>query len=464
MTVLKQDKKNFVSTRNACKVCSPLGASVAFKGIRKCVPLIHGSQGCSTYIRRYLISHYKEPVDIASSNFSADTPIYGGYQNFERALDNITSQFNPDAIAICTTCLSETIGEDISMFISEYKEARKDKKIPELIEASTPSYQGTHMDGFHEAVTSIVKYMGSKGPTIDQVNILPGFVSPADIRYLKEIFDDFGIQTLMLPDYSDTLDNPNWHEYIHLPNGGTPIEELKTCGQSKATFEFGEILNKGKIYGAVKNTKLNPTAGEYMENNFDVPLIRQPLPFGVTLTDRLFNSISGFSGKAMPEKHKMERGRLIDLYADGHKYVFGKKAILYGEEDFVLSMAYFLKEIGMIPSLVATGGSSTELSHRITSLFEGEEVQVHENVDFEKIKELTHGIVPDIIIGNSKGYYIAREMQIPIVRVGFPIHDRIGGQNIKHVGYRGASEMFTTIVNTLLTYRQDNSPVGYKYM
>jgi nitrogenase molybdenum-iron protein NifN len=67
------DKDNsFASTRNACKLCTPLGACVAFKGIEGCVPLIHGSQGCATYIRRYMISHYREPVDIASSNFSEE--------------------------------------------------------------------------------------------------------------------------------------------------------------------------------------------------------------------------------------------------------------------------------------------------------------------------------------------------------------------------------------------------------
>ena len=36
----------FASTRNACKLCAPLGASVVFKGIKGGVPMIHGSQGC----------------------------------------------------------------------------------------------------------------------------------------------------------------------------------------------------------------------------------------------------------------------------------------------------------------------------------------------------------------------------------------------------------------------------------
>ena len=49
--------KHFTSTRNACKLCTPLGACLAFRGVEGCIPFLHGSQGCSTYIRRYLISH-----------------------------------------------------------------------------------------------------------------------------------------------------------------------------------------------------------------------------------------------------------------------------------------------------------------------------------------------------------------------------------------------------------------------
>jgi nitrogenase molybdenum-iron protein NifN len=81
-----EKEKAFTSTRNACKVCTPLGGSIVFKGIEGCVPLIHGSQGCATYIRRYLISHYKEPVDIASTNFTEETAIFGGEKTYSSPL------------------------------------------------------------------------------------------------------------------------------------------------------------------------------------------------------------------------------------------------------------------------------------------------------------------------------------------------------------------------------------------
>jgi len=36
------------------------------------------------YIRRYLISHFREPVDIASTNFSEDAAVFGDERIFIR--------------------------------------------------------------------------------------------------------------------------------------------------------------------------------------------------------------------------------------------------------------------------------------------------------------------------------------------------------------------------------------------
>ena len=127
------------ATQNACKLCSPLGAALVFKGIEGAIPLLHGSQGCSTYIRRYLISHFKEPIDIACTNFGEQTAIFGGGANMKLALDNILAQYTPGMIGVATTCLAETIGDDVPMFIREYRSAHTDDSLPPIVpeEAST---------------------------------------------------------------------------------------------------------------------------------------------------------------------------------------------------------------------------------------------------------------------------------------------------------------------------------------
>ncbi len=90
--------------------------------------------------------------------------------------------------------------------------------------------------------------------------------------------------------------------------------------------------------------------------------------------------------------------------------------------------------------------------------------QVFENMDFYDISELAESLKPDLIVGNSKGYPLAKKLSIPLIRVGFPIHDRMGGQRILHLGYRGAQSLFDLVVNACIAMKQDGSPIGYSYM
>ena len=71
-------------------------------------------------------------------------------------------------------------------------------------------------------------------------------VSPADLRYLKAVFRDFGLEPILLPDYSDTLDGPAWSEYQRIPPGGTPIDAIRRMGCARATIEFGSVWPRGR--------------------------------------------------------------------------------------------------------------------------------------------------------------------------------------------------------------------------
>jgi nitrogenase molybdenum-iron protein NifN len=417
--------------------------------------LIHGSQGCSTYIRRYVISHFREPIDIASSNFSESSAIFGGGENLKKALDNLTRQYQPEAIGISTTCLSETIGDDVRLYLDEYRRAAKNTgPIPALIHASTPSYSGTHMEGYHAAIRATVETLAEKGPRSGAINIIPGFLSPADIRHLKEIVSGFGIAFTMFPDYSETLDGESWPEYQKLSAGGTPVEAIRGMGRAAATIQMGKSLE-----GAM-------SAARFLEERFGVRMHTLGLPLGVRETDRFFDALSSFAGAQVPALYEKERGRLVDAYIDGHKYVFGKRAVIYGEVDLVAAMASFLDEIGMVPAVCATGASTVRFKSIVRAGIEHsrEEPVIAEDTDFVSMLDACRVAKPDIVIGSSKGYFLAKNLGLPLVRVGFPIHDRLGGQRILHVGYRGTQQLFDRIVNRLLETTQESSPVGYSYI
>ena len=460
-------KPSYVSSRNACKLCAPLGASLVFQGLEGCIPMIHGSQGCATYIRRYMISHYKEPMDIASSNFSEESTIYGGNKNFVQGIDNIRKQYSPKVMGIASTCLSETIGEDIPALIAEYKTGKEDDKtMPLFVHASTPSYQGTHMDGFHEAVLGAIKSLSKEGTKQERINLFSGFISPADIRMLKEIMNDFEIEYTLFPDYSESLDNPCWKDYHLIPEGGTPVKDIENTANAKASIEFGTVLNKGSIPGRILDKKGVLSAGEWLQDKYLIENNTVLLPTGIDASDKFFGLLEKYTGKKMPLKYALQRGRLVDSYIDSHKYVFGKKAMIYGEEDLVISLCSFLAEIGITPIIIASGGESGLLKNELVSrsLIDPDTTIVMSGADFESMRDIALEVHPDILIGNSKGYYISRELGVPLVRIGFPIHDRAGGPRQKQLCYEGTQELFDRIVNALLEYKQEHSPIGYKYM
>ena len=410
--------KNFTATQNACNLCAPLGAALAFKGIANTVPLLHGSQGCSTYIRRYMISHFKEPLDIACSNFAEDTAIFGGGANLKLAIDNIRHQYNPELIGVATTCLSETIGDDVPMFIRTYRENCKGESLPELVHVSTPSYQGTHMQGFHGAVRSLIAALAQKGASDNRtfVNIFPGMVSPADLRHIKEILHDFNLDAAIVPDYSDTLNGPLWTEYQRIPEGGTSVGAIKKTGGAAASIECGLLLAEEK-----------ETAGTFLEKRFGVGLHRMGLPIGIRQSDQFFDLISQISGMPLLEKYSAQRGRLLDALVDGHKLLNGVRVALFGEEDLVAGLAAFCGEVGILPILCATGGGDGKFEQVIKNVIpkhHHDKMKMLVNTDFVSMETILKDDRPDLLIGHSKGYAMSRRLGVPLIRVGFPVHDR----------------------------------------
>jgi nitrogenase molybdenum-iron protein NifN len=279
-------------------------------------------------------------------------------------------------------------------------------------------------------------------------------VSAADLRHLKEILTDFGLNYTLLPDYSESMDGATWSQYEKLQSGGTTLSAIAATGSAQVSIEFGRTL------------VATDTAGTTLSNQFGVPRHLLGLPIGIRESDAFFDLLASLSGHETPVKYQLERGRLVDSLIDGHKYVFKKRAVIFGEEDLVIGLTAFLCEMGIMPVLCATGGHSHHFEEALRQATPSlpSETHVSEDFDFAGISELAHSIEPDFLIGSSKGYQIARSLRVPLIRVGFPIHDRLGGQRVLHLGYRGAQELYDRIVNALLEVKQETSTVGYAYL
>jgi nitrogenase molybdenum-iron protein NifN len=436
---------------NPCKVCAPLGASLAFKGVAGAVPLLHGSQGCATYIRRYLISHFRDPVDIASSSFDEMAAVFGGRDSLVRALDNVATTYAPTLIGVATTCLSETIGDNVKDILLHYQpEAGRECA---RVHVGTPSYAGTHLDGYYDTVLALVEALAGGGTTREMVNLFPGIVCPEDLRWLRRTALAFGLEPCLLPDYSDTLDGGQWTEYCRLPPGGTSLAEIRASGRAKGSVELG--WSQGA----------RETAGRYLNRDFGIPCETLGLPIGVEATDLFLAALARISGRPVPAELEAERARLLDAYADAHKVLAGQRAVVFGDEDTAIALALFLAEIGVAPVLVASGGTGALALSAVAAYpaLEKFAATFLPDTDFGRLGEAAKQAGPTLLVGHSKGSKLARELDLPLVRLGFPVHDRFGAARLSSLGYAGSHRLFDDVVNSILAHRQAKSDVGYFY-
>lgn len=429
--------RNFVNLNvNPCKMCMPVGAIIAFKGIEKSITLLHGSQGCSAYMRTYMTAHFNEQIDVASSSLNEHGAVYGGGENLKKALKNVIKVYNPKFLGVATTCLAETIGEDIKRITTEFIEEEGIKDI-KIIPTSTPGYGGTQSEGYFTAVKSIVMELAKDSTPNNKINVIASHMSPGDVRNIKSILDAFEIDYILLPDISNTLDAPFNKEYSRIQKGGTTLEDIAIMAGARATIEISATVSD------------ELSSGQYLKDTYNIPLYKCPIPIGIENTDAFMNILSDISNKPIPEQFVEERGRMIDAMIDAHKYNAVGRAVIYGEPDLIFSVSKLCFENGIKPVLICTGAENTNLKELLNNEVEKyeEKIVIIDDTDFQTIQKYAEELEVNILIGSSNGKFLTEKHGIPPVRIGFPIHDRMGGQRLVYTGYNGSTKLLDDITN-----------------
>lgn len=434
---------------NPCKMCTPMGAVTALYGIKKCMSILHGSQGCSTYIRRHMATHYNEPVDIASSSLTEEGTVFGGASNLIKGLENLIRLYNPEVIGVSTTCLAETIGEDIKAIIKNFYTANPECKV-KIIPVSTAGYAGTQYEGFFKALQAVVANVEMDTRANNKINIITGMISPADTRYLKQLLDDLGANYILLPDLAENLDGVHVDVYNRLPSEGTSLEQISQMAGAKFTIELSTFVSDD----------ISPA--KYLADHYGVPYRRMDLPVGLKATDAFIKKIVELGGVISPQLTK-ERGRYLDAMVDSHKYNALGRATVFGEPDFVKAIINLCSENGIVPVVSATGAACTKFQEEIEAPIKKvaaglfvENYAMVDDADFETIEQLTLDLKANILIGNSDARRIAEKHSIDLVRCAFPIHDRVGGQRVQMIGYAGSLQLLDRISNVLLGNKESS--------
>ncbi len=442
--------KNRAVCIDPSRTCMPFGAMWATLGVHRAIPFVQGAQGCTTYVRYTFSRVFREPATIANASFHEDAAVFGGRKNLIRGVRNLVCRYQPELISIVTTCSSEVIGDDINSFLDEAIELMEEEMGPEVRDAvkfvvvNTPSFAGSHVEGYNRAAREFLKTLAkSTGQSTEDIYFIPGFMMPGDIRELKHMMDLMDVSYRILFDISDTLDCPLVgmpNRIPYYPPGGTKVEEFVRAGDARGLFA------------------LSPDAGgagaTWLERRFKVPSRAITMPIGVKNTDNLIKAVAEVAERPISEKIRWERGILLDAMADTLHYTMSKRVALCGDPDFVAAATGFVCELGMIPTYILIGTKSRTAEATIREVCEEyghNPVIMNDSDQFEWEYALKNDI-PDVILGHSRCVNISREIQVPLVRYGFPVYDRVGFQREPIIGYRGGERLLARIVNAILDY------------
>lgn len=445
----KEIKERSALTVNPAKTCQPIGAMYAALGIHGCLPHSHGSQGCCSYHRSALTKHYKEPIMAATSSFTEGSSVFGGQANLVAAIDNIFTIYDPQVIAVHSTCLSETIGDDLRQITQKAKE---DGKVPlgkHIIYCNTPSYVGSHVTGYANMLKGIVDYFPeTTGKKADRINLISGWIEPSDMREVKKLTEMMGADYILFPDTSDVVDAPQTGKYHMYPKGGTTVTDLIASGNSKATLAFGEWATK--------------LAAIHMENRCKVPFEITDIPIGISATDRFISILAKLAEVPIPESITNERGRLVDVITDMQQYLNEKRVALWGDPDQLIPLVEFLVDLGMKPVYIVSGTPGKKMSKRLETILADHVPEAKyangERADMFLMHQWIKNEPVDLLIGNTYGKYISRDENIPFMRMGFPIMDRIGHSYFPTVGYMGGIRILEKILGLFMDKQDADAP------
>ncbi|MDO0821909.1 nitrogenase molybdenum-iron protein subunit beta [Desulfosporosinus nitroreducens] len=449
-------EKNFAREKlviNPAKACQPLGALLCALGIEASLPFVHGSQGCAAYFRSTLSRHYREPVAAVSDSMTEDSAVFGGQSNLIEGLKNANALYSPKVIAMFTSCMAEVIGDDINAYLGNAKEQEAIPKDLPVALANTPSFKGSHITGYDTMLKGLIECLAvprQEGKINDRLYVVPGFDTyTANLREYKRLLKVMEAPFTLLPDQSDVLDAPNLGTYELYP-GGTPITEMN------------EALNAGSFLFA--QTYSTPTTRKYLAGK-EVPVEVISMPIGIGGTDKFIEAVAKFTGKEVQKEITIERGRSIDAMTDAHQYIHGKKFALFGDPDVLMGVVSFLLEMGGEPVHIVCTNSTPLFKKAMESMLEaspyGQGATLYAGKDLWHLRSLLVTEPVDMLIGDSHGKWAARDANIPLVRIGFPITDRVNLHRYPIIGYSGVINMITMIVNTFLEEVDRNSPEAY---
>ncbi|MTW21558.1 nitrogenase iron-molybdenum cofactor biosynthesis protein NifN [Allochromatium palmeri] len=412
---------------NPHKLSQPMGATLAFLGVDRCMPLMHGAQGCASFTKVMFTRHFCEPIALQTTAVNDVIAVLdGGDYSIVESIKNIRDKLIPELIGLYTTGLTETKGDDIRGVASKID-------VP-LVYVNTPDFKGGLESGWTLTTQALIDQLTAPGDRIDaQKLVLVPHVSmqPIEVEKLRELIEAFGFKVVAVPDLSSSLDNHLGEKQASLSSGGVTVAELEQLADAAFVITVGASV---KPVGATLQAK-NPAIQHRHFNHVS----------GLVGTDELVAWLLEVSGRdTLPAVVERWRKRLQDAMLDSHFSIGQTRFLLVAEPDHLAAMAASLREVGgKVTLAIATVDSP------ILTDIEADQVIVGDLEDAENMRDAY-----DMIIGNFHTEALAHRLEKKAVMRGFPNYEEIGGALKHDVLYEGGAYFLFEIANAAERMRE----------
>ncbi len=418
------------------KASEPVGAVLAFMGLDRAIPILHGSQGCTAFAKVFFVRHFREPIPMQTTAMDQVSAVMGADDNVIEALRTVCEKAQPQVIGLLSTGLSEAQGSDIVRLVKTFRAAHSQYDTVNIVPVNTPDFTGCLETGYAKAVKAMIDRLVPEGKASEglsesqaaQLNVLAGaMLTPGDIEEIKEIVEAFGMRPEVIPDLGGALDGHlDEHDFSPTTSGGAQASVFAKLHRAQATLVLGSSLEE---------------AADMLRCRTGVPDFRFSHLLSLSAVDDLVTALQEISGNPVPARLERQRSQLQDAMLDTH-FTLGQARVAVAENpDLLQAFSELLVSMGA-EVVAAVSAVPAEQLRRVPA----QAVKIGDLEDLERIAKTERA---ELVIGNSHAAATAQRLGIPLLRAGFPQYDLYGGYQRTWIGYRGIRQALFDIANLL---------------
>jgi nitrogenase molybdenum-iron protein alpha chain len=305
---------------NQQTMCSHAIVTCQVGNTTDCVLIEHSPIGCSATHPRYdqgykigLLRRNKpyDSIKAFSTNLLENDMIFGATDKLRQTCRDAKRRFNPKAIFISMSCSTAIIGEDLESVSMKMEEELGIPVIPLHCEGFRSKHWST---GFDISQHGVMRQIVNKKPHTqkDLINIIALWGTD----YFTELLQPLGLRVNYLIDMAS-------------------FDEMKQASEAVVSATFCHTL------GSYMATAL--------EQNYGVPQIESPQPYGIAATDYWLRAVGKAVGKeAEAETYIAEQhARILPQIAELREKLKGVKGFIATGSAYAHGLISVLRELGI---------------------------------------------------------------------------------------------------------------------